>query len=85
MSDPIDLKGVELEEARANKACTMEVFRELVGEEVAVGLTRLSEDHFGLVVNLEKKPDEAVKLPSDVNGVPVRIEVIGRIRKQNED
>ena len=75
-------KGVSLESARAAKQRAAQVFGSLVDEEVAVGITRYGEDSFGLKVNLTSDPVETVELPDEVEGVPVQVEVVGRIRKQ---
>ncbi len=74
-------KGVDLVFARAAKKCAAQIFAPLVGEEVAVGITRV-EDAFVLKVNLTSDPGEDVELPDEINGVPVQIEVVGKIRKR---
>lgn len=74
-------KGVSLESARAAKQSVAELFAPLVGEEVAVGITRV-DDGFGIKVNLTSEPSEDVQLPDEIVGVPVLVEVIGRIRKR---
>jgi hypothetical protein len=70
-----------LDEARAAKDDCLRVFGELAGD-VAVGITRLDHDSYGLKVNLTNPPNEGVSLPSQVHGVPVQVEVVGRIRKR---
>ncbi|MGH2703814.1 MAG: hypothetical protein ACRDJ4_01575 [Actinomycetota bacterium] len=45
-----------------------------------VGLTRLG-DGFGIKVNLTQR-DEERPIPDQVDGVPVRVETVGTIRKQ---
>jgi hypothetical protein len=75
-------KGVSLESARAAKQRAAQVFLPLVGEEVAVGITRLDHDHFCLKINLTSAPDRDVELPDEVEGVPVQVEVVGKIRKR---
>lgn len=69
-----------LKDAQAAKMKAARVFRELVGE-AAVGIMPLGHDRYGLKVNLATTPDEGVSLPNDVDGVPVRIEVVGTIHK----
>lgn len=67
-----------LEQARAAKPRAMKSLgslRTLTG----VGITRVGNG-YGLKVNLECDPD--APLPTDVDGVPVRVEVTGRLRKQ---
>ncbi len=75
-------KGVSLESARAAKRRAAQVFVPLVGEEVAVGITRLDNDCFCLKINLTSAPDPDVELPDEVEGVPVQVEVVGKIRKR---
>ena len=75
-------RGVSLETARAAKPRAAEVFVPLVGEEVAVGITRLAEGGFGLKVNLTSEPAGNIQLPDDVEGVPVQVEVVGKIYKR---
>jgi hypothetical protein len=70
-----------LKDAQAAKAQAAQVFRELVGE-VAVGITKLADDQFALKVNLTEQPRPGVNLPQEIQGVPVKVEVVGRIRKQ---
>jgi len=41
-------KGVKLKKAQDTKQKASTVFRDLVGEEVAVGLTKLADQSFGL-------------------------------------
>jgi hypothetical protein len=74
MDDP------SLERARAAKAHALEVFSRL-GEVVGIGLTRIG-DEYGLKVNLGSAPKERSALPSEVDGVRVKVEVVGPIRKR---
>jgi hypothetical protein len=75
-------KGVSLDSARAAKKRAAEIFAPLVGEEVAVGITAADDEGFGLKVNLTTEPHPDVQLPDEVEGVPVRVEVVGKIRKR---
>ena len=68
-----------LESARAAKPAVQEVFAGL-GEVVGVGITRIG-DGYGVKVNLRSAPAAGVELPAEVEGVPVRVEVVGTIRK----
>jgi hypothetical protein len=70
-----------LREAQAAKGKAAQVFHALVGE-VAVGIMPLGEGRYGLKVNLTTPPDEGVCLPDEIEGVPVHVEVVGRIRKR---
>ncbi len=71
--------GASRHDERAQKARAAKVFG-LVGEVVGVGITRVN-DGYGLKVNLRENPGPGVQVPQDVNGVPVRVEVTGPIRK----
>ena len=75
-------EGVSLKSARAAKRHAGQVFASLVGEEVAVGITSLSGDLFGLKINLTTEPSQDVELPPEIEGVAVQIEVVGEIRKR---
>ena len=75
-------QGVSLESARAVKKRAAQVFVPLVGEDVAVGITRLDEDCFALKINLTSEPGPDVELPDEIEGVPVQVEVVGKIRKR---
>ena len=70
-----------LRKAQAAKGKAAQVFGALVGE-VAVGIMPLGEGRFGLKVNLTSAPDEGVSLPDQIEGIPVHVEVVGRIRKR---
>jgi hypothetical protein len=70
-----------LEDARAAKSQAAKVFGELVGD-VAVGIMPLGPDSYGLKVNLTKAADAGIELPDEIAGVPVRVEVVGKIRKR---
>jgi len=58
----------------------MEIFGRL-GVVVGVGITRI-DGGYGVKVNLREQPARGVELPQTVNGVPVRVEVTGPIRKR---
>ncbi len=73
--------GATLADARAAKCEAARVFRDLVGE-VAVGIVSLGHDQYGLKVNMTTEPAEGISLPAEVDGVPVRVEVVGTIQKR---
>lgn len=73
--------GTDLKTAQAAKPECYKVFRDLAGE-VAVGITPLDGGKFGLKVNLKSPPEKGIKLPTQVQGVPVRVDVVGKIRKR---
>jgi hypothetical protein len=69
-----------IEEARAAKARVMEVFAALAPV-VGVGITRIGGG-YGVKVNLRETPAPDTALPEAVDGVPVRVEVVGTIHKR---
>lgn len=73
-------KGVALEAARAVKSRALSLFSGL-GEVNGVGITRVGNG-YGLKVNLSAPPREAVSLPDEIDGVPIVVEVVGRITKR---
>ncbi len=74
------MSQVSLDDARAVKAKVLEIFGRL-GVVVGVGITRI-DGGYGIKVNLRERPAAGVDLPQTVNGVPVRVEVVGPIRKR---
>ncbi len=72
--------GATREDARAEKARAAEIFGR-IGTVVGVGITRI-DDGYGLKVNLSAAPEPGTPVPEEVNGVPVRVEVVGTIRKR---
>jgi len=73
------MRSATVEEARAAKGRAREIFERLAGV-VGVGITRF-EDGYGVKVNLQTAPEPDITLPDEVDGVPVRVEVVGAIRK----
>jgi hypothetical protein len=73
-------KACTLDEARAAKAPAAEAFGRLA-EVLGVGITRIGKG-YGLKVNLSRLPRGENSLPSEIVGVPVRVEVVGKIRKR---
>jgi hypothetical protein len=73
--------GVSLELAQAAKPKALQVFQDLVGD-AAVGIMPLGRNTFGLKVNLKTTPQKGVELPSQIEGVPVKVDVVGTIRKR---
>lgn len=69
-----------LERARAAKERTLELFSKL-GDVVGIGLTRI-DDQYGLKVNLSSARKDLSSLPREVDGVRVKVEVVGTIRKR---
>jgi hypothetical protein len=69
-----------LDEVRAAKPRALAVFESLAAV-VGVGITRVGAG-YGLKVNLREHPSADTPLPTEVDGVPVRLEVVGQPRAQ---
>lgn len=67
-----------LEQARAAKPRVLAVFERLAPV-VGVGITRM-DGGYAVKVNLQAAPPEGTSLPESVDGVPVRVAVVGTIR-----
>ena len=69
-----------LEEARAAKRL---VAQSLAGRDgvLGIGITRVGGG-YAVRVNLSRQPAAVESIPTEVAGVPVRIEIVGEIRKQ---
>jgi hypothetical protein len=74
----MDPTPVTLQQARAAKAKALEVLAAL--PLTGVGITRVGEG-YGLKVNLSKSVD-ASSVPGQVDGVPIKLEIVGEIRKR---
>jgi hypothetical protein len=72
-------KHYSLEEARTAKSHATEVFGSLA-QLSGVGITRIGSG-YGLKINLAQEPE--LTLPKEVDGVPVKIAITGRIRAQS--
>ena len=70
-----------LDRARAAKERAHTVFSKLA-DVVGVGITTIGSE-YGLKVNLSSMPPPSNVLPTEVDGVPVRVEVVGNIRKRD--
>lgn len=73
------LEQSSLDAARAAKAQAQETFAALAPV-VGVGITRIG-GVYGLKVNLQQAPGADVALPTEIAGVPVRVEIVGKISK----
>lgn len=72
------MKTADLDEARAAKERAKSFFAGNASV-VGIGLTRVG-DGYGVKVNLGTPPAPDADLPDTIDGVPVRIEVVGTIR-----
>jgi hypothetical protein len=69
-----------LEAARAAKPKALKLFAALASQ-VSVGITRIGAG-YGLKVNLHEQLPTGQTPPTQVDGVPVRLEIVGPLRKQ---
>jgi hypothetical protein len=76
------LANVTLERARAAKGPVLEQFRRL-GDVVGVGITRI-RNGYAVKVNLSTPLAPGVVAPTEVAGVPVRVEVTGSLSPRFE-
>ena len=67
-----------LEKAQAAKRTALRRFEKL-GKVTGVGITRVKGE-YAVKVNLSEPVDPGVELPTEIDGVPVRVEVTGTIR-----
>ncbi|MGL6094992.1 MAG: hypothetical protein ACRC7O_04200 [Fimbriiglobus sp.] len=74
-----DVRPISLDEARAAKPRAAVAFAGL--PVVGVGITRIGGG-YGLKVNLGAEPAAGAAVPREVDGVPVRTEVVGPIGKR---
>lgn len=74
-------EGTSLEVARAAKQKALTAFEGLA-EVNGVGITRVGSG-YGIKVNLAATPPTDADLPDEVDGVPLVIEVVGRIVRRD--
>lgn len=74
------MQAPTINEARAAKAKAVELLKDLPAV-VGVGIAKLAHG-YGLKVNVSQAAGEAQSLPEFIDGVPVRVEVVGTIRKR---
>jgi hypothetical protein len=72
------MNSIGLDEARAAKERAKSLFAGKASV-VGIGLTRIG-DGYGVKVNLGAPPAPDADLPESIDGVPVRIELVGPIR-----
>jgi hypothetical protein len=73
------MQHVTLEQARAARPAALRTFEHLSTVN-GVGISRVGEDYV-LKVNLREPIPRGVDVPAQVDGVPVRVEVTGAIRR----
>ena len=69
---------ISLDKAQAAKRTALRRFEKL-GKVTGVGITRVKGE-YAVKVNLSEPVDPGVELPTEIDGVPVRVEVTGTIR-----
>jgi hypothetical protein len=69
---------VTLEKAEAAKQAALQRFQ-TIGKVVGVGITRIAGE-YAIKVNLSEPVDPGTELPTEIDGVRVRVEVVGVIR-----
>ena len=69
---------IPLDKAQAAKRSALRRF-EKFGKVTGVGITRVNGE-YALKVNLSEPVEPGTELPTDIDGVPVRVEVTGTIR-----
>jgi len=74
------MKTTGLVEARAAKERAKAIFASKPSV-VGIGITRVG-DRYGVKVNLDAPPAPDANLPESIDGVPIRIEVVGPIRRR---
>lgn len=72
--------AITLEQARAAKESAKTLLASLPGV-VGVGITKIGDD-YALKVNLGAPLPAGVSAPERIEDVPVRVEVVGTIRKR---
>jgi hypothetical protein len=72
------MSRITLDEAQAAKKAALQRFERL-GNVVGVGITRVNGE-YAVKVNLSEPVGPGVELPTDIDGVPVHVEVTGSIR-----
>ncbi len=69
-----------IEAARAAKNKVMDLIAG-VGQVNGVGITRVG-DSYAVKINLSEQPAGGVQLPPEMDGVPIVVEVVGKISKR---
>ncbi len=72
------MTGVNIEQARAAKE---KAKQQLSGNPliVGIGLTRIGGD-YAVKINVAAAPSDAPRVPDSIDGVPVRCEVVGKLK-----
>ncbi len=71
------MNGATLDDARTAKAKALRLFSRQA-DVIGVGITEI-DGGYGLKVNLGETPRPGIPLPESIDGVPVRVEIVGPI------
>jgi hypothetical protein len=69
---------ISLEQAQAAKRTALERFKKL-DYVTGIGITRVGGE-YAVKLNLSEPVEPGVTLPSEIDGVPLRVEITGAIR-----
>jgi hypothetical protein len=69
---------ITLDQARAAKTVATRTFKRRFGTVVGVGITRV-RGAYAVKVNLSEAPPEDAEVPTEISGVPIRVEITGNI------
>lgn len=72
--------AISIEQARQAKQSAKSVLAKVPGV-VGVGLTKVGDD-YALKVNLRETLPANITVPEHIEGVPVRVEIVGSIKKR---
>lgn len=75
------MSRITLERAQAAKKATLRRFKN-VASVTGVGITRV-EGEYAVKLNLSEPLAPEVSVPDDVDGVPLKIEVTGNVRRRS--
>ncbi len=75
------MANADLERARAAKERAKVLFAQKASV-VGIGIHRVAGGGFGVKVNLSEPPPPGADLPETIDGVPVRVEVVGTMHKR---
>lgn len=68
----------QIEAARSAKQKAAELFRN-VPQLAGLGITKIGR-HFAIKLNLNGPVSKDVEIPHDIDGIPIKVEFVGKIR-----
>ena len=75
------MSRITLERAQAAKKATLRRFKN-VASVTGVGITRV-QGEYAVKLNLSEPLDPGVRVPDDVDGVPLKIAITGTVRSRS--